>query len=60
LTGNKRIGFACDRRVPGDQRLRVRAPEADAVVHVLAIAAGELDEAGCAAWLKKSSRKRTR
>jgi death-on-curing protein len=60
VDGNKRIGFAATVVFLEINGYAFRAPQADAVVQVLALAAGELDEAGCAAWLAKSSRKRTR
>jgi len=36
------------------------ATEVDAVIQTLALAAGELDEAGYAAWLKRNSRRARR
>jgi len=55
LDGNKRIGFATAVLFLELNGRAFTAPEVDAVVQTLALAAGALDEAGYAAWLKKNS-----
>jgi death-on-curing protein len=57
LDGNKRIGFATAVLLLEINGCEFTAPEADAVVQTLALAAGALDEAGYAAWLKQNSRR---
>ena len=57
LDGNKRIGFMLG---AGFLELNGRefvASEADAVIHTLALAAGEMSEAAYAEWLEHNSRK---
>ncbi len=58
LDGNKRIGFATAVLFLELNGSGFTAEEADAVVQTLALAAGALDEAGYAAWLKENSRRR--
>lgn len=58
LDGNKRIGFATGVLFLELNGWRFTAAEVDAVVQTLALAAGALNEAGYAAWLKKNSRRR--
>jgi death on curing protein len=60
VDGNKRIGFAVTVVFLEINGYHFRASEADAIVQVLALAAGDLSEAECAAWLASSSRKRAR
>ena len=55
LDGNKRIGFATAVVFLELNGVEFTATEVDAVLQTLALAAGELDEAGFAAWLKKNS-----
>jgi death on curing protein len=57
LDGNKRIGFATAILFLELNDCRFTASEADAAVRTLALAARDLDEAGCAAWLGQNSRK---
>ncbi len=60
LDGNKRIGFATAVLFLELNGWIFTATEVDAVVQTLALAAGALNEAGYAAWLKKNSRLRRR
>ena len=55
LDGNKRIGFMAAYTFLGLNGRRLVAPEAEAVIAVLALAAGERDEAAFAAWLRANS-----
>ena len=57
LDGNKRIGFATAVLFLELNGRRFAAPEAEAAVKTLALAARELDEAGYGAWLSENSRK---
>jgi death-on-curing protein len=57
LDGNKRIGFTTAVVFLELNGRCFTASEVDATVQTLALAARELDEAGCAAWLKENSRK---
>lgn len=56
VDGNKRTGFVLAVAFLERNGLPFTAPEAEAVIQTLALAAGELDEAGYAAWLKKHSK----
>ena len=56
LDGNKRTGFTMALLFLELNGRRFPAPEAEAAIKTLALAAGELDEAGYAAWLRKHSR----
>ena len=56
LDGNKRIGFTVAVMFLELNGRRFTAPEAEATLKTLALAARELDEAGYAAWLRKHSR----
>lgn len=56
VDGNKRIGFATAVLFLELYGARFEASEVDAVVQTLALAAGELDEAGYAAWMQANSR----
>jgi len=58
VDGNKRIGFAATVLFLELNGQDFRATEADAIVHVLALAAGELGESECARWLASNSQKR--
>jgi death-on-curing protein len=60
VDGNKRTGFMLAAGFLERNGLEFTAPEADAVIQTLALAAGALDEPGYAAWLKASSRRRRR
>ena len=52
VDGNKRTGFTVAVLFLELNGCRFRATEADATVQTLALAAGALDEAGYAAWLR--------
>ena len=54
LDGNKRAGFVAAYTFLGINGFRLEAPEEDAVLQTLALAAGELDATGYAAWLKRT------
>jgi death-on-curing protein len=54
LDGNKRAGFMAAYTFLGINGFRLEAPEEQAVLHTLALAAGELDAAAFAAWLQQS------
>ncbi len=58
LDGNKRTGLMAGMAFLELNGLAFAAAEVDAVVQTLALAAGALNEAGYAAWLKKNSRRR--
>jgi death-on-curing protein len=58
VDGNKRTGFTIAVMFLEINGLTFGASEADATIQTLALAAGELSEAGYAAWLKAHSRKR--
>ncbi|MFT4572809.1 MAG: death-on-curing protein [Candidatus Binatia bacterium] len=55
IDGNKRTGFAAAAVFIELNGRQLTASEADALVNTLALAAGELDEAGFAAWLAANS-----
>lgn len=55
VDGNKRIGFATAVLFLELNGYHFVASEVDATVQTLALAAGELDEAGYAVWLKANS-----
>jgi death-on-curing protein len=57
LDGNKRIGFASAILFLELNGLRVSAPEAEATLKTLALAARALNEAAYATWLREHSRK---
>ena len=57
VDGNKRIGFAVAALFLELNGQRLQAAEADAAVRTFALAAGAMDEADYAAWLKANSRK---
>ena len=57
LDGNKRTGFTTAVAFLELNGLTFTASEVEAVIQTLALAAGELDEAGYAAWLKKNSKR---
>ena len=54
--GNKRIGFATAVLFLEINGARFEAGEVDAVIHMLALAAGELDEPGYSAWHEANMR----
>jgi death-on-curing protein len=54
LDGNKRAGFMAAYTFLGINGYRLDAPEEEAVLQTLALAAGELDADGYAPWLKRS------
>ena len=57
IDGNKRTGFATAVLFLELNRQRFQASEADAVIQTLALAAGAIDEAAYAAWLKGNTRR---
>lgn len=56
VDGNKRMGLVAAVMFMELNGRGLLATEADAIVHTLALAAGELDEAGYAEWLSANSR----
>lgn len=58
VDGNKRTGFMLGAGFLERNAFTFTALEADAVIQTLALAAGELNETGYAAWLKTNSRRR--
>jgi len=52
LDGNKRAGFMAAYTFLGVNGYDLNAPEADAVMQTLALAAGEIDQKEYAVWLK--------
>ena len=56
IDGNKRVGFATAVVFLEVNGYRFTASEAEATIKTLALAAGDLDEPGYAAWLKAHSR----
>ena len=52
VDGNKRTGFIVATLFPQENGLRLTAPESEAVVMTLGLAAGSLPEEGFAAWLR--------
>jgi death-on-curing protein len=54
LDGNKRAGFMAAYTFLGANGLRLEAPEEEAVLQTLALAAGEIGTDEYAAWLRKS------
>lgn len=57
IDGNKRAGFVVAVVFLELNGYRFQAPEAEAAVRTLALAAGEMSEAEFAAWLKANSRR---
>ena len=60
VDGNKRIGFAVGIAFLELNAFVLQATEADATHAVLALAAGDIDEAGYAAWLRANVKRRRR
>jgi death-on-curing protein len=58
VDGNKRCAFLAAGLFLAMNRWRLAASQVDATTTMLALAAGELDEAGYAAWLRATSRPR--
>lgn len=54
LDGNKRIGFMAAYIFMGANGHELEAPETEAVLNTLTLAAGEIGADEYAAWLKKS------
>lgn len=54
LDGNKRAGFLAAYTFLGINGFRLEAPEEEAVLVTIALAAGEIDADGFAAWLERS------
>lgn len=57
LDGNKRTGFMMGAAFLERNGLAFQATEAEAVLRTLALAAGELSEAGYAEWLKTNTQR---
>ena len=57
LDGNKRAGFMAAYTFLGVNGYDLNAPEAEAVMQTLALAAGEIDQKDFAVWLKASCHK---
>ena len=57
LDGNKRAGFMAAALFLEVNGLRFEAPEEEVVLQTLALAAGEIDQAEYASWLKASCKK---
>ena len=57
VDGNKRIGFGTAVLFLNLNGMRFNAAEVDAVLRTLALAAGEMDEAAYAVWLKANSKR---
>jgi death-on-curing protein len=57
VDGNKRTGFILATQFLEANGMEFTATEVDAALQTLALAAGEIDEAAYAKWLKKNSRK---
>jgi death-on-curing protein len=57
VDGNKRIGFMMGAGFLERNGFEFHASEVDAVLKTLALAAGEITEAGYAAWLKANSKR---
>ena len=55
VDGNKRIAFVTAYVFLARNGRRLLAPEAEATAMVIGLAAGEIDEAACAAWLRAKS-----
>ena len=55
LDGNKRIGFMAAYIFLGANGQNLTAPEEEVVLRTLALAAGEIDQAAYAIWLKASA-----
>ena len=56
VDGNKRTGLVAAALFLDRNGMEFLAPEAEAVVMTLGLAAGEIEEAGYAAWLRDRSR----
>ena len=59
IDGNKRTAFVAVELFLSLNALELGADDADCVLTMLAVAAGTLDEAAFAAWLRTHTRKRT-
>ncbi|MDP2955218.1 MAG: type II toxin-antitoxin system death-on-curing family toxin [Longimicrobiales bacterium] len=53
VDGNKRVAFQAMYLFLGLNALRIDASEEDVVATILALASGDLDESGLAAWLRE-------
>lgn len=58
IDGNKRVGFAVGIAFLELNGFVFQSTEEEATTSVLALAAGDLDEAGYAAWLRSNSKRR--
>lgn len=59
VDGNKRTAFLSVGLFLALNGMRLKASQVDATLTMLAVAAGEMDEAAFAAWLRVNSEKRT-
>lgn len=57
IDGNKRVGFVVAVLFLELNGYKFQATEVDAAVRTLALAAGEMNEASCARWLKSNSKR---
>ncbi len=53
IDGNKRVGFMTAYTFLGTNGYEVEASEEDVVIHTVALAAGDIDEAAYAKWLSR-------
>ena len=60
VDGNKRAGFLAGVMFLELNGFNFNASESDVIKSVLALAAGELDEAGYGAWLRSNAKRRRR
>jgi death-on-curing protein len=60
VDGNKRTGFLAAYTFLDLNKWELDAPESEAVAAVMALAQGELSEAGFSAWLKSNTAKRSK
>ncbi|MEM6326680.1 MAG: type II toxin-antitoxin system death-on-curing family toxin [Bacteroidota bacterium] len=58
IDGNKRTGYMALYSFLGANGYRLNAPEPAAVITMLAVAAGEMDEAALAAWARENNEPR--
>ena len=57
IDGNKRIGFATAALFLDLNGQHFTAPEVEAVLNTLALAAGKMREAACAGWMKANAKR---
>lgn len=58
VDGNKRTAFVCAELFLTLNAYELGADDSDCIVAMLALAAGDIDEAAFAAWIRKHARKR--